>query len=177
MNVQSRTKAMKAIAGATLAIATLAVPAVAMQLDGKQDKPALVNSYAAPAPERFDLLQTITAKDPSVAAYPDVNSYPEEEGLYSSEEGHVLNDAWLGMTVVSQEGINLGYVTDAFIDENGDLDELVVIPADADSDVLATPVFVPARFAKLGGNAVNVNLTIDAFATLEPATEYAGLVE
>lgn len=148
------------------ALATLAIlaplQASAMQIETRTDPAPYVMAYADPAPEGFD-----SRFGEDVA--------PEPE-YFSHEEEHELNDAWLGMSVVSQEGVNIGYVTDAFIDEQGFLDELVVIPAGS-NEILAEPVYVPARFAKLGNTAVNLTLTVDALATLEIADDYAQLEE
>ena len=153
-------------------IATVVVTAAAIgALAGWSTKPAdsqldnvpYVTSYADPAPKGFEMQGD--RMDP----------YADE--AYASEETHILNDAWLGLSVISEDGVNLGYVTDAFIDENGNMSELVVVPADADSKIVSTPVYVPAQHASLGGNAVNVDITAEGFATLEPATEYASLTE
>jgi hypothetical protein len=135
--------------------------ATALQLDDTdpaQSEAALAEqtlAYADPSPERFgDGLDEI---------FPEIDE-------------HELNDAWMGMTVVSQEGTVIGYVTDAFIDETGDLLELIVMPG-GDDPKLVEPVFVPARFAKLKSSAVDLTLTREAILTLEPAMEYALLVE
>ena len=42
---------------------------------------------------------------------------------------HEMNDAWMGMNVVSADGVILGYVTDAFVNEDGSIDELVIEPS------------------------------------------------
>ncbi|TCD15302.1 PRC-barrel domain-containing protein [Oricola cellulosilytica] len=136
--------------------------ATAMQIDTRADQAPYVMAYADPSPERFD------GRFGGSAA-------PEQE-YFSHEEEHELNDAWLGMTVVSQEGVNIGYVTDAFLDEQGLVESLVVIPGDSNA-ILGEPVYVPARFAKLGNTAVNLTLTVGALATLEIANEYAQIEE
>lgn len=152
---------------ATVVVTAAAIGALAGWTTKAADTPITnipyVTSYADPAPEGF--------------AMPGDRMDPYGGDAYASEETHILNDAWLGLSVMSKDGVNLGYVTDAYIDDNGNMTELVVVPADADSKIVTTPVYVPARHASLGGNAVNVDLTQEGFATLEPATEYASLSE
>lgn len=96
------------------------------------------------------------------------------DGIYPEEE-HAMNDAWMGMSVYSADGVNLGYITDAFVNEDGSLDELVVMPAGAESPLFA-PVYVPARYASLEVDGVMLSLgTSRAVATLTPATDLAYL--
>lgn len=98
------------------------------------------------------------------------------DGVYPEAE-HEMNDAWMGMSVFSADGVNLGYVSDAFIDEDGVLDELVVEPAGDDSPLFA-PVTVPARYASLDLDRVTLSLgTTRAVATLVPTTDLAHFAE
>lgn len=126
----------------------------AMQLNATAEKSARVLAYAEPKRERFGLF----------------------EQDYAGNEDHELNDAWMGMTVVSADGVIVGYVTDAFIDEDGSLDEIVIAPAD-EEDGFSTPVYVPAQYAELGAEAVHVSLDARIIAQLEPATDLAMLGE
>jgi hypothetical protein len=144
-------------AGMSLALFT---SANAFELNASGDDPEYVMAYAEPLPQRF-------------GAFGNDIIAPEPEFMFEDE--HELNDAWLGMSVISEDGVNVGYIMDAFIDETGALDELVLIPAS--KDVLAEPVYVPARFAKLGSTAVHITLTVNALATLEIAGDYAYLAE
>lgn len=149
------------VAGALLAGLAASGTAHAMELNAETGDTRYLTAYAEPAPERFGAL----LRD-------EISPAPE---LYFPEGEHELNDAWLGMSVISEEGVNVGYVIDAYIDEDGMLDELVLMPADAET--LAEPVFVPARFARLGNTAVQLDLTVAALETLEIAADYAMLEE
>lgn len=142
-----------ATAFALAALAGVSSPA-AMQLNGEAGKSPRVLAYADPMPERFGL-------------------YEEE---YAGNDGHELNDAWMGMTAVSSDGVVLGYVTDAFIDHDGSLIELVIAPS-GERNAPSTPVYLPAQFARLGGEAVQITLDARAVAQLEPATDLAMLGE
>ena len=84
---------------------------------------------------------------------------------------HEMNDAWMGMNVVSADGVMLGYITDAFINEDGSIDELVIEPSGDDSPLFA-PVYLPLRFASLDASQVTLSLGSDrAVAMLVPATD------
>lgn len=92
------------------------------------------------------------------------------DGVYPEIE-HELNDAWMGMNVVSADGVNLGYITDAFVNEDGSIDELVIQPAGDDSPLFA-PVYLPMRYASLSASQVTLSLgSSRAVATLVPATD------
>ena len=136
--------------------------ASAMQIDAAPADagPVLAYAYADPMPERFGGM--------SDEAYTD--------SAFTDSGEHELNDAWLGMSVVTQDGVNIGYVTDAFLDAFGNIEEIVVAPAE-NGQSMRTAVYVPARFAKLGLHAVDLTLTVEGVATLEPATDYALLDE
>jgi len=142
-----------AMAFALMALAD-AGAASAMQLNATAEKSPRVLAYAEPMPERFGFF----------------------ENDYAGDEGHELNDAWMGMTVVSADGVVLGYVTDAFINEDGSLDEIVIAPSGEQGAPL-TAVYVPAQFAELGAETVQVSLDARTVAQLEPATDLAMLGE
>lgn len=140
-----------AILSAT-AFAGSALYSVSQSMAGQNADGVYTMAYADPAPERFGI-------DPAAEAY--------------AEEEHELNDAWMGMTVVSADGVALGYVTDAFVNEDGSIDEIVVEPGDRKGP-LDSAVYVPARFAELG--ATQVSLTVDskvAAGVFAPAYELA----
>jgi hypothetical protein len=126
----------------------------AMQLGGADAKGARVLAYAEPLPERFGAF----------------------DSMFAGEDEHELNDAWMGMTAVSSDGAILGYVTDAFIGEDGEIDELVITPAQGDGP-LKTPVYLPAQLAELGDAAVRIAIDARAVAQLEPAKDLALLGE
>lgn len=92
------------------------------------------------------------------------------DGVYPEVE-HELNDAWMGMNVVSADGVTLGYITDAFVNEDGSIDELVIEPSGEDSPLFA-PVYLPLRYASLDASQVTLSLgSSRAVATLVPAND------
>jgi sporulation protein YlmC with PRC-barrel domain len=148
--------ALALIGGALFAGSMIAMErASAMQIDAARADAGPVLAYADPMPERFGGMS---------------------DEVYTDSGEHELNDAWLGMSVVTQDGVNIGYVTDAFLDAFGNIEEIVVAPAE-NGQSMRTAVYVPARFAKLGLQAVDLTLTVEGVATLEPATDYALLDE
>lgn len=147
---------LSVIAATAIAFAALAGAgsSSAMQLNAAAEKSPRVLAYAEPTPERFGAF----------------------ENDYAGDADHELNDAWMGMTVESADGIIVGYVTDAFINEDGSLDEIVIAPSGEENGP-SMPVYVPAQFAELGANAVHVSLDARVIAQLEPATDLAMLGE
>lgn len=111
------------------------------------------------------------AAEPTVLAYADPMT--ERFGPLAQDEAeyveHELNDAWLGMTVVSAEGEVLGYVSDAIVNMDGEVTDLVISP-DMETE---GQVFVPARLAVLGDEAVSLSLTSNDLAALETANTVA----
>ncbi len=92
------------------------------------------------------------------------------DGVYP-EVDHEMNDAWMGMSVFSADGVNLGYITDAFVNEDGTIDELVIEPSGEESPLFA-PVYLPMRYASLDAKHVTLSLgSSRAVATLVPATD------
>ncbi len=146
---------------AVMAIFWLVLGAVAAHASepgaADQRAPRLL-AYAAPTPERFG---EVFVSHAAVTAAP-------------ATDGHPLNDAWMGMTVVTADGRIAGYVSDAFLHPDGSIADIVVTPADAAE--LAHPVYVPARFALLEAGHVSVGLSMMALKMMEPVTEdIAGL--
>lgn len=127
--------------------------ASAMQLNAGTGDAPWVMAYAEPLPERFGMT----------------------DGIYTAEQDHELNDAWMGMTAISADGVVLGYITDAFVNPDGSIDEIVIAPAG--NGVLATAVYVPADAALLTAQDVKIALDARAVAMLEPATDLAFLGE
>lgn len=137
-----------ATAFAASALVAVGRPA-AMQLHAAPAEAAVSLAYAAPLPERFGAFDSV----------------------FAGEEEHALNDAWLGMTVVSRDGVTLGYVADAIISEDGLSDELVIVPADGGP--LAAPVSSPIDLAELGAQNVRLSLSAtEAVVRLAPATDF-----
>lgn len=159
-----RTLFLSAVAATAIAIAALVGTgsSAAMQLNTAAEKSPRVLSYADPMPERFG------AFDMFDSGYSD--------GAYAGDIDHELNDAWMGMTVVSADGVIVGYVTDAFINADGSLDEIVIAPS-GEKTGPSTSVYVPAKFAELGTQNVHVSLDARIIAQLEPATDLAMLGE
>lgn len=143
-----------AAAAATLFAATAlfsATQPTAMPLEAEADGSYLV-AYAEPEQNRFGVL----------------------DGVFG-DDNHEMNDAWMGMEVISADGIMLGYVSDAFVNPDGSVDELVITPSGEDSPFFA-PVYLPARYAELGLDAVRISLgATRAVATLTPADDLAYL--
>ncbi|WP_075995329.1 PRC-barrel domain-containing protein [Salaquimonas pukyongi] len=83
------------------------------------------------------------------------------------EEEHELNDAWLGMPVHSAEGELVGFVEDAYLDENGDVEELLVGLSDQNY-----AVYIDAKNTSLTESEVAVSLSSNAIAGLERAEDY-----
>ena len=78
------------------------------------------------------------------------------------EDDHEMNDAWLGMPVVSEDGEIIGFVEDAYLDINGDVDELLVSVSS-----LKIAVYVKGEHTTLFDAEVAVSLSTHAIAQLE----------
>lgn len=89
--------------------------------------------------------------------------------LSGEAEMHPLNDAWMGMNVLTADGAIAGYISDAFVNPDGSIDEFIITPGDADA--LPYPVYVPARFAALEAEAVRIDMTLITLRAQEPVTE------
>lgn len=80
----------------------------------------------------FTILATSTAFL-SLAASPSVSSEKQDRLIspvsdMAHEEIHALNDAWLGMPVLNQNGTKIGVVIDAPLDEEGYVARVIVDP-------------------------------------------------
>lgn len=80
----------------------------------------------------------------------------------SDEELHELNDAWLGMPVKSNNGKLIGFVEDAYLDNEGNISELLV-----SLNGKNFAVYVDGKFASLSDTEVDINLSGSAIASLE----------
>jgi hypothetical protein len=85
----------------------------------------------------------------------------------NEEEMHELNDAWLGMPVRSSDGKLAGYVEDAYLDANGDVNEILVGLSGRNYGV-----YVSAARAELTDTEVMVSLTNSAIANLKRDTDF-----
>ncbi|MCB1422108.1 MAG: PRC-barrel domain-containing protein [Nitratireductor sp.] len=83
------------------------------------------------------------------------------------EEEHELNDAWLGMPVHSAEGELIGFVEDAYLDANGDVEELLVSLSDQNY-----AVYIDAGKTELTESEVAVALPASTIAGLERAEDF-----
>ncbi|MGI9352550.1 MAG: PRC-barrel domain-containing protein [Rhizobiaceae bacterium] len=77
------------------------------------------------------------------------------------DDAHELNDAWLGMPVRSTEGKIIGYVDDAFLDDEGYLTELLV-----SLNGSSITVFVDQKHVEYTDVAVLVDLPLTTLASL-----------
>lgn len=77
---------------------------------------------------------------------------------------HELNDAWLGMPVKSNEGKLVGTVAYAYLDDAGDVSELLV---ELSSSQLTYAVYIDGKNANLSDIDVSIALTTKQIAALE----------
>lgn len=84
--------------------------------------------------------------------------------FFDSEEefAHELNDAWLGMPAFSSEGTIVGFVEDAYLDEFGEVTELLV---SLNGQKMA--VYVDGDHVELTETEVAIGLTREQIAGLE----------
>lgn len=129
------------------------VTAQAGDLDALDSGEPAVLAYAEPAPERF--------ADP----------FAGQRGLenHDAHDGHPLNDAWMGLNAVTADGVIAGYVSDAFVNPDGSIDEVIITPAPGTA--LAHPVYVPVDAVQFDGAEVGLTMTMAVLATQEPVTE------
>lgn len=97
-------------------------------------------------------------------AYAPQNTPLEERfGQFESEEElHELNDAWLGMPAFSKEGKQIGFIEDAYLDDNGEVTELLVSISGRNF-----AVYVDGRYAELSDTQVGIDLPATTIAELE----------
>lgn len=113
------------------------------------------------------------------------NAYAVEgESAYSESfdeamiEEHPLNDAWMGMTVKTADNQVAGYVSDAVMAPNGEIETLFVTPGDEGH--LNEEIVIDARNVQLNEWNVTTSYTLRALASLQTPDEYlqtASLVE
>ena len=85
---------------------------------------------------------------------------------------HELNDAWLGMPAYSSDGKLIGYIEDALLNTNGDIEEIIVGLNENQGFVE-----IKGEFAELSDENVQFNLSNKQIATLISKTELASLSE
>ncbi|MFZ2099151.1 MAG: hypothetical protein WAU86_01140 [Oricola sp.] len=143
-----------------VAVALIAATAFAGSALFAAGKPAAMQLNAAPA----DISYVLAYAEPLPERFGDVM-----DGVFAQEDDeHELNDAWMGMSVISKDGVMLGYISDASIDEDGMIDEIIVTPAGEDSPLFSS-VALPLRYAELERDDVAISLTAtQAVATLVP---------
>lgn len=113
------------------------------------------------------------------------NAYAVEgESAYSESfdeamiEEHPLNDAWMGMTVKTADNQIAGYVSDAVMAPNGEIETLFVTPGGEGR--LNEEIVIDARNVQLNDWNVTTSYTLRALASLQTSDEYlqtASLVE
>lgn len=128
------------------------VNAYAFDLGGDA-RGARVLAYAEPMPERFG------------------DAFAEQPRLEAPaiEDAHPMNDAWMGLTAVTADGVVAGYVSDAFVEADGTVSELVITPADAAT--MAVPVFVDVADIQPGVYDVTLRLTLAELRMQDSAAE------
>ncbi len=89
----------------------------------------------------------------------------ELHGTY--EDAHELNDAWLGMPVRDAAGDVVGYVEDAFLDDQGGLTELLV-----SLNGSSVAVYVDQKNVEYTQVGVLVDLPLQIIASLEQETNF-----
>ena len=128
------------------------VHAHAFELD-PNGRDARLLAYAEPMPARFG--------DPFAGQ-------SRLEGP-AREDAHPLNDAWMGLTAITADGYVAGYVSDAFVEADGTVSELVITPATPDT--MPYPVFVAVHRARPGIHDVMLELTLAQMLEQDSAAE------
>lgn len=85
-------------------------------------------------------------------------------------EEHPLNDAWMGMTVKTADGEVAGYVSDAVMAANGEIDTLFITPGGEGG--LNEEIVIDARNVQLNDWNVTTSLTLRALAGLQTSEEF-----
>lgn len=92
-----------------------------------------------------------------------------EESEYAE---HELNDAWLGMPAYSSNGERIGYIQDAYLDEEGYVTEIIVGLHDGQG-----VVEIKGKYAELTEEKVQFELSSTQIASLANRNELASLSE
>lgn len=73
------------------------------------------------------------------------------------DDPHPLNDAWLGLTVITAVGEKIGYVVDAPFDESGRIDFVLINQFPDEQDGGDNFIVVDGAFAERRGNHLFVD--------------------
>lgn len=115
-----------------------------------------------------------TAKMEALSYAPEGNFNDERFGQFDFETEdyaeHELNDAWLGMPVHSSNGSLIGYINDAIIDANGDVEQVII-----GLNEQQTIVEIKAEYAELTNDRVQLELSNRQVAALVTSNKLASL--
>lgn len=92
-----------------------------------------------------------------------------EESEYAE---HELNDAWLGMPAYASDGENIGFIQDAYLDEDGYVTEIIVGLHESQG-----VVEIKGEYAELTEEKVQFELSTAQIASLANRNELASLSE
>lgn len=92
-----------------------------------------------------------------------------EESEYAE---HELNDSWLGMPAYSSNGERIGYIQDAYLDEDGYVTEIIVGLHESQGIVE-----IKGEYAELTEEKVQFELSTTQIASLASRNELASLTE
>ena len=79
-------------------------------------------------------------------------------------EEHEMNDAWLGMPAFSNSGEMIGVIIDAFLNDQGDVNEVMV---ELNSSMSSKTIYIEARLVSLNETQVSIDLDTTTIANLE----------
>lgn len=95
---------------------------------------------------------------------------PKTKAVETVDFPHPLNDAWLGLTVVTTDGEKIGYVVDAPFDETGRVD-FVLIDGFSEGQVETEDfIVVDGAFAERRGNHLFVDPSAPGLAAAAALT-------
>lgn len=139
---------------ASLTIAGIFSAGIAFAAQAGESKVTIFN--IAPASQTFAYAAPEKGRD---VALPE--AFSEEDFI-----GHELNDAWLGMPAFSSDGKMVGIVEDAYLDESGNVTEILVNLNTTDRNY---SVYVGGEHAVLTDTEVGISLSEQTIAGLERA--------
>lgn len=115
-------------------------------------------------PHVLALAFVFAAVSPAATYAADAELHPT--AFVGGDAGHPLNDAWLGMPVETESGLEVGYVVDAPVNEYGEIVELVIDTGNSDIYGLADVITVSASEAELSDTHVEIPDTVARMASL-----------
>lgn len=116
------------------------------------------------APQAASASEIVLKPASLMLAYAPPMQEEADDEIETGEYEHELNDAWLGMPVMSKDGRIVGSVIDAWIGEDGEVEELLV---GLTQNAGGHAVYVDGTHALLGETEIRVALTASAIAALE----------